>query len=545
VRRIWQAAWAACFLGSLLFAGVAVAQAAAESEAEFEVAPVTLDGRALFHVRGVSALPARERAAGISDRIREAAADRDFDPAEIQVIETVEVDLLSAGPVTFMRVFNGDAELEQIDRRALSMVHAHAIRNAITEYREQRRPEYLRRGLVTALIATTVLTVFLWLLIWLARRLANLMERRIRAKVVGLRVQSIQLVPGEQIWAAITMLARGLRLIAILLALFVYAQIVLRQFPQTSAIGERLTAYLIDPLKTMGRGFVEELPSLMFLLVLFFVVRFVLRILRIYFGAIGSGAVKVANFQPEWSVPTYRLVRLGVVAFALVVAYPYVPGSGSEAFKGLSIFFGVLLSIGSSSFISNNVSGYALIYRRLFAVGDRVRIDDMVGEVLDIRLQVTRLRTVKNEEIIVPNSTIMNSVVMNYSTLAATQGLILHTTVGIGYETPWRQVEGMLLLAAARTPGIEQTPPAFVLQKALGDFCVTYELNAYTSSAASMAEKYHALHANILDVFNEYGVQIMTPAYEGDPPEPKVVPKDRWYQEPSLPAAGGATPTKR
>ena len=519
----------------LLTPAMATAQADADSEAEITVAPVTLDGRALFHVRGTSSLPARERAAGISERIREAAANPDFDPVDIQVTETAEMDLLTAGPVTFMRVFNGDAELEQIDRKALSAVHALRIRKAITEYREQRRPEYLKRGLVTALIATAVLAALLGLLIWLTRRLADLMERRMKAKVVALRVQSIQLIPGEQIWATMTVMARGLRVIVILVALFVYAQLVLRQFPQTRVTGEQLSAYLIDPLKTMGRGLVDELPSLMFLLVLFFVVRLLLRMLRIYFVAIGSGAVKLANFQPEWSLPTYRLVRGGVIAFALVVAYPYVPGSGSEAFKGLSIFFGVLLSIGSSSIISNNVAGYALIYRRLFAVGDRVRIDDMVGEVLDMRLQVTRLRTVKNEEIIVPNSTIMNSVVINYSTLAATRGLILHTTVGIGYETPWRQVEGILLMAATRTPGIEQTPPPFVLQQTLGDFCVTYELNAYTSSAARMAEKYHALHANILDAFNEYGVQIMTPAYEGDPREPKVVPKDRWYQEPSLP----------
>ncbi len=522
-------------LASLLLAGTAAAQAEAESESAFELAPVTLDSRVLFHVRGVSSLPARERAATISERIREAARNPGFDPAEIEVIETAEMDQISAGPVTFMRVFNADSDVEQIDRKALAMVHAQAVRKAITEYREQRRPELLRRGLVTALIATGVLALFLGLLIWLTRRLANLIERRIKAKVVALRIHSFQLISGEQIWVTLTMMARGLRLLAILLALFIYAQIVLRQFPQTRAIGEQLSAYLIDPLKTMGRGFVDELPSLMFLLVLFLIVRFLLRLLRLYFAAIGSGAVKLANFQPEWSVPTYRLVRIGVIAFALVVAYPYVPGSDSEAFKGLSIFFGVLLSIGSSSIISNTVAGYALIYRRLFAVGDRVRIDDMVGEVLDMRLQVTRLRTVKNEEIIVPNSTIMNSVVMNYSTLAATRGLILHTTVGIGYETPWRQVEGMLLMAAARTSGIEQEPPPFVLQKALGDFCVTYELNAYTSSAAGMAEKYHTLHANILDVFNEYGVQIMTPAYEADPREAKVVPKERWYQEPSLP----------
>jgi small-conductance mechanosensitive channel len=284
------------------------------------------------------------------------------------------------------------------------------------------------------------------------------------------------------------------------------------------------------------------LPSLLFLLVLVIVVRIVLRILRLYFSALGSGSVQHENFAPEWAAPTYRLVRVGVIAFAIVVAYPYIPGSDSDAFKGLSIFAGVLLSIGSSSFIANSIAGYALVYRRLFAIGDRVRIGEAAGEVMEMKMQVTRLRTIKNEEVIVPNSTILNSAVTNYSALARSRGLILHTTIGIGYETPWRQVEGMLLMAAARTAGLLTDPSPFVLQKLLGDFCVTYELNVHVSDANDMAGKYHALHANILDVFNEYGVQIMTPAYEGDPAEPKVVPKARWYQEPSLPSGGRGTP---
>jgi small-conductance mechanosensitive channel len=283
----------------------------------------------------------------------------------------------------------------------------------------------------------------------------------------------------------------------------------------------------------MGRGVMDELPSLMFLLVLFIVVRFVLRLLRLYFAAIGSGAVHVAGFEPQWSEPTYRLVRIGVIAFALVVAYPYIPGSETEAFKGLSIFAGVLISIGSSSFIANYMAGYTLIYRRLFRVGDRVQIGDIVGEVLEVRVQVTRLRTYKNEEVILPNSTILTSVVTNFTTLAAGRGLILHTTVGIGYEVPWRQVEGMLLTAAERTKGVLKEPAPFVLQKGLGDFAVSYEINAYVPTAADLAQRYDELHSHIQDVFNEYGVQIMTPAYEGDPESPKTVPREQWHAAPS------------
>ncbi len=176
-----------------------------------------------------------------------------------------------------------------------------------------------------------------------------------------------------------------------------------------------------------------------------------------------------------------------------------------------------------------------MIYRRALKVGDRITIDNFTGDVTERRLMVTHLRTIKNEEIVVPNSTIINSHVINYSTLARTRGLILHTTVGIGYATPWRQVEAMLRLAAERTPGLLEEPAPFVLQKSLGDFAVTYELNAYCDDPQKMGRLYTAMHQNILDVCNEHGVQIMTPAYEGDPDTPKVIPKDQWYLPPAKP----------
>jgi small-conductance mechanosensitive channel len=203
----------------------------------------------------------------------------------------------------------------------------------------------------------------------------------------------------------------------------------------------------------------------------------------------------------------------------------------------VSLFLGVMVSLGSSSLVSNLIAGYTMTYRRAFRLGDRVKIGDVVGDVTQTRLQATHVRTLKNEEVVIPNATILNGEVTNYSALARTDGLILHTTVGIGYEIPWRQVEAMLLLAAARTPGLLAEPRPFVLQKGLGDFAVSYEINAYTHEAQAMTRIYADLHRGILDVFNEYGIQIMTPAYEGDPAEPKVVPKERWHAAPADAAA--------
>jgi small-conductance mechanosensitive channel len=261
----------------------------------------------------------------------------------------------------------------------------------------------------------------------------------------------------------------------------------------------------------------------------------------LFFDGIGRGRIHFEGFDADWALPTYKIVRMAVIGFALVVAYPYIPGSDSEAFKGVSLFAGIVFSLGSTSIIANMIAGYSLTYRRAFKLGDRVKIGTAVGDVTEIRLQVTHLRTPKNEEVVVPNSAILNTEVTNYSTLARAQGVILHTSVGIGYEVPWRQVEGLLLLAAERTSGLEKQPPPFVLQTALGDFAVSYQLNVYCREPQGMASFYDALHRNIQDVFNEYGVQIMTPNYEADPPEAKVVPKERWFQAPARPP-GDAKP---
>jgi small-conductance mechanosensitive channel len=213
----------------------------------------------------------------------------------------------------------------------------------------------------------------------------------------------------------------------------------------------------------------------------------------------------------------------------------------SAAFKNVSLFIGVVFSLGSSAAISNIIAGYMMTYRRAFKVGDRIKVGDTIGDVVEMRLQVTHLRSIKNEEIVVPNSHILTSEVLNYGSLAGAQGLILHTQVGIGYETPWRQVEAMLIVAADRTLESLREPRPFVLVKALADFAVIYELNVYSRHVHGMYELHAELHRHILDVFNEHGVQIMTPAYVADPLDPKVVPQQGWYAAPAAcPPTDGA-----
>jgi len=264
-----------------------------------------------------------------------------------------------------------------------------------------------------------------------------------------------------------------------------------------------------------------------------------LRLLKLYFTALSRGSATLAGFEPEWALPAYRILRTLTVAMALVMAYPYLPGSGSEALQGISVLGGLMLSLGASVAVSNVIAGYFNTFGRVFRVGDMIQIGEVRGEVTFVGLMMTRIRTPKNEEVTIPNSTAMNTHVVNYSTLAKNGGLVLHTEVGIGYEVPWRQVHAMLEEAARRTPDLLTTPPPFILQRRLGDFAVIYELNVHTAAAKGMLQKYSALHQNILDVFNEHGVQIMTPAYEGDPEQPKLVPKDEWYTPPAKPPTAG------
>jgi small-conductance mechanosensitive channel len=328
------------------------------------------------------------------------------------------------------------------------------------------------------------------------------------------------------------------RIIIVLLIVFLYIDFVLILFPWTRTYAIPLLDMLLTPLRSIGIAVLDYLPKLVFLIVLFFVARYGLKLLRAFFLGIERGSIGLTGFDAEWAIPMYKIARLAAIAFTVVVAYPYIPGSESPAFKGVSLFLGIVFSLGSSSSISNIIAGYMVIFRRAFRVGDRVKIGEQVGEVVEMRIQVTHLRTIKNEEIIVPNSLIINTEVINYSSLARKGGLILHTTITIGYDTPWRQIHAMLLLAAERTPGLLKEPKPFVLQTALNDFYVSYELNAYTDRPLEMATIYSDLHRNIQDSFNEFGVQIMSPHYLSDPAQAKVVPREQWYQPPAKQAEG-------
>ena len=517
---------------TLFLSSVACAQSNDDTEQSgivppVDTAPVVVNGRVQFHVVGVSAHPAKRRAQEIAGRIEALAKDRTFDPKTLRVEDVGEYHTIFPGESgkAILSVLEADANSEGVVRDVLAETLRRRIAESIENYRRDRQPGALMANTLYALGSTVALVVVLCGVFWGFRFL----DRRIKRQSQQVEARSKHIFQRGQVWHVLHGALRLLRVLVILILLYAFANYTLSLFPQTRYAASLLFQFVSGPLGDMMDALIGFIPELIFLIVLFVITRAALKLARGVFAAIEDGRLKIKGFETDWTWPTYRILRVVIVLFSLVIAYPYLPGSDSAAFQGVSIMLGVLFSLGSTSVIANVIAGYTMTYRRAFRMGDWVKIGGTVGKVMEMRVLVTHLRTRKNEEVVIPNSTILNNEVTNYSNMARSQGLILHTKVGIGYEVPWRQVEAMLLLAADRTEGLLKEPKPFMLQQSLADFAVNYEINAYCDDASRMLELYSEMHCNIQDVFNENGVQIMTPSYRADPVIPKVVPKERWH----------------
>ncbi len=493
-----------------------------------ELAPVRVDGDIIFYVRGVSSYTAESRAKTIQQRIQR-AAENYANPAD-SVKAILEGDRLKvyAGKEFIMNVYAADAVAEGISPAVMAEIVVEKTKAIIKQYRHERSPAVIKANMIKAGLALALLLICLFFFVWIFRRLNEGFKNRIKNRIDKLENVSFKLIQSDQLLRILHLLYQVVKMIIIAVITISFIDYILSLFPWTKAISVYLLELVLDPIKSMATGFIDYLPSLIFLIFIFLATRYFLKLFRLFFTGIANQGIAIHNVDPEWAMPTYDLVKLLIIVFAVVVAFPYIPGSSSSAFQGISVFLGILFSLGSSSFVANVIAGYSMTYRRAFKNGDRIQVNDYSGFVEEQSLMVTRLRSVKNEEIVIPNSVMLNSSVINYSIRAREKGIILHTTVGIGYETPWRQVDAMLKLAADRTPGLLKDPAKKKKKKELGDFCITYEINAYCNDAINMYTFYTQLHENILDIFNENNVQIMTPAYEGDPETPKVVPKDQW-----------------
>lgn len=323
-------------------------------------------------------------------------------------------------------------------------------------------------------------------------------------------IKFFQLITPETERGMLLFVLRMSRLTVLGSFLYFYLPFMFSQISYTRGFGEKLMEYILRPVRFLGESLTAFLPKLFFIIVIIVAVRYLLSGLEYVARQVRTERIKFEGFFPDWAFPTFNLVRVLIIIFTLVIIFPYLPGAGSDAFQGISVFIGLLLSLGSAGAISNVVSGVILTYMRPFRIGDRVKINDITGDVITKNLLITKIKTLKNEEITIPNAALLGGGIVNYTALAEEQGLVLHTTITIGYDAPWKQVHELLIKAAKQTELIEKTPEPFVLQKSLDDWYVAYEINAYTKVSHKVPRIYSDLHANIQDVFNEAGLEIMS-----------------------------------
>lgn len=473
-------------------------------------APVVVRGdTVLFVPARYGAFSAADRAAAIALRVLSLWRTPP-DSLDLVVAETT-TDIVAAGTI-LMTVSDADALARGVARDALAEEFRRDLWTAIDRISVESVLRALASGLLRSLLATIVLLAILWLLKRGFARIDRAIDAR-RSAIPSLRIKTLVLLPATVLATWVVSASRLLRLLLTGLLFYAYLPLVLTFFPWTAPYADRLLGYLLSPIVAVFTAIGRYLPNVLFIAVIVAVTRFVLKAVRLVFDALERGTLTIGGFEREWADPTYKIARFLVGAFALIVVFPYLPGADSEAFKGVSLFLGVLISFGSTSAIANAVAGIVLTYTRAFRVGDRIAIGETVGDVTAKSLLVTHVRTIKEVEVTIPNAMVLSAHVLNYSTLAKEPGLILHTGVTIGYDAPWRKVHELLLAAARATPGLRSEPAPFVLQTGLDDFYVRYEINAYTSDPRAMATTYSQLHANILDQFNEAGLEIMSPHY--------------------------------
>jgi small-conductance mechanosensitive channel len=528
-------------VGALLLAAVLSQQVAAQDLSQ--ILSTATPGQAAvlrYSNRPITALRAtilgrspEERAAGavvILDRLVD-----DGSPGSVSTRLLVGAAIVSVGSRDVFAIIPLD--VDELAGETLSGKAADAVshlQQALDEAIELRTPRRILTSTALALLATAIFG----LLLWLSRRLYRVVvvflaasaERRLQRLSVGAELVRASHAPDVVRHAVRT----GFAALWLLLG-YSWLTFTLRRFPYTRPWGESLRAFLLDRFAFLGLEILGGIPDLFMVLLVLLATRFVVKLCHALFDATEQGRLTIPYVYPETAQPTRRLVSAVVWLLGIVLAYPYLPGSNSDAFKGVSVFLGIVLSLGSSGIVNQMMSGLTITYSRAVRQGDFVRIGDVEGTVTHLGSLSTKVKTQRGEEVTLPNGVVMSQVTTNYSRLADSEGVFVPTSLTIGYDTPWRQVHALLLLAASKTPGVRPDPKPAVLQTALQDFYVQYTLLVCLETPQLRGPTLNALHSSIQDAFNEYGVQIMSPNYEADPIGRKVVPVDQWYSAPAGP----------
>jgi small-conductance mechanosensitive channel len=504
-------------------------------------APVTLANRTIIVLRGpIAGYSAQERGAAAKRRIDEALATNES-PSVTMADEEDGTRVLLDGKTAFLVTrIDIDPQIGETTQN-VAREAAKRLQRAITEYREQRTLRYLLTQVGWALLATVIYAGLVRLLFLIDRLLGRRIAGAAAERAERVHVHGVSLLDPQQIrWIA----RRAVNLAAWVLALFAtysWLTFVLERFPFTRPWGEHMEGNLFSLAGQIALAIVGAVPGLVVVVVIMLLAHLVIRLSNLFFQRVEAGSITLGTLDADTVVPTRRIFQVIVWAFALALAYPYLPGSDTDAFKGVSVLVGLMVSIGASGLVGQAASGLILMYTRAFRAGEYVRIGDTEGTVMALGAFATRMRTGLGEEVLLPNSFVLQNTTNNYSRAIQGAGFVVHTGVTIGYSTPWRQVHAMLEEAARRTRDIVTDPPPYVRQTKLSDFYVEYRLIGYATidHPDQRIDMLSRLHANIQDVFNEHGVQIMSPHYMTETAEPQVVPKAKWWTAPAQPPKVG------
>ncbi|HPT50083.1 MAG TPA: mechanosensitive ion channel [Accumulibacter sp.] len=469
-----------------------------------------------------------ERALGRIDRVSPGRIEQPIELTPFS-IDGKQGFNLHIGEYALFSVLENDLDSEaDLSVHAAAQHAATELSTALRAAAEQRKPAVLLKGAALTILATAIAAMVLWVI----RRATRRMVARLQ------RITEADRGAGKLRWARhgwllvqrMTQLLLGFLWFGVA---YLWLTYVLARFPLTEPLGERLSGFLLDLLGTLGNAFLNAVPGLTTAVVILFLTKAVNDAIGNFFAAAKAGRVHVPGLHPETVTATHRLVSILVWGMGVAFVYPFIPMSDSDAFKGLSVMFGFMLTLGSAGIVNQLMSGLVLVYSRALSVGDFVDIGDTVGVVSEVGALSTKVINMRNEEVTIPNAVLVGSPIKNYSRLAGERGTLVSTKVTIGYDTPWRQVHALLVAAAEQTPGLRCVPKPFVYQRGLADWYVEYELFAHMDKPLDRIPVLSALHANIQDQFNSYGVQIMSPHFVRQPKSNVVVPPENWRPPPA------------
>jgi small-conductance mechanosensitive channel len=492
---------------------------------------VVLEGETLFVIQtGLGGFSPQERAGRVNKSLEEFADNQALSLDELEVYtgdkDGIPLSVITAGNISLIGISNTDAQLAGKSRPELAQEYSQKIKEAVSRYRQERGLQYLLWATFWTVFATVVLILALWITNNIFARIYQQIKVWGETSIRPVRFGNWELIRANQLDNILIWLIRLTEAAIVLGLLLAYFPFVLRQFPWTRELAKTFEGSLIKTLQKGWQAFVDYLPSLLTIVLVVAVTYFLVRLSKPFFRELGQGTFALPGFYPEWAAPTQRIVSFIIIALAAVIVFPLLPGFQSPAFQGISVFLGLLISLGSTSVISNLVSGSVLIYTRAFRVGDRIKIGDITGKVLETTLLVTRILTPTNVVISIPNSQISTSSIENFSFgyRELKQPLILRTPVYLGYEVPWREAYQALSQAALRTEGMLESPEPFVLQGELNDVYVTYLLNVYIDveffkdkTLKEIEQACSQLNENIRDCCAAAGIRIFAPSYEADP----------------------------